>query len=303
MKDNLLHTDGHALFDSLIDYAALFPPAKRELPVAVRRYASHRDEDHASVLGRFLVPVSRFKTLLALLDRAPSPISEAEPWPISVIATRGSAVDLEVIEMLCAEAPGIGRLESVEIPPVDTRSIVDLDLRISRGVDLFFETPVDDALDARIESIARAGRCAKIRTGGTQPADFPSVDSVARFVDLCVRTKTPFKATAGLHHLVRSTRPLADSTDEVTMHGFLNLLFATGVARVHGAGIDEIRDALGETSPAEFRIEGDSITWRDRTLDGNSIRETRLLFLSFGSCSFAEPTTEIMEWRTARATA
>lgn len=76
---------------------------------------------------------------------------------------------------------------------------------------------------------------------------------------------------------------------------------------------DDLSNADGHAlldSPIDFaefyppvRIDGDSTAWRFRRLDMDRVRETRRSFHPSGSCSFAEPTTEMTEWRSARAAA
>ena len=100
----------------------------------------------------------------------------------------------------------------------------------------------------------------------------PSVSALAEFVQACRRLEVPFKATAGLHHPIRSG-------DE---HGFLNLLAAS----VFG---DE-EDALAEDDPSAFEVTPGAFRWRGREAAAYEIaRVRRELFVSFGSCSAQEP--------------
>ena len=52
-----------ALLSGLVDYAGLFPPAREDMRGALEKYASYRESDDRSALGRFIVPVSRLKEL------------------------------------------------------------------------------------------------------------------------------------------------------------------------------------------------------------------------------------------------
>ena len=47
------------LFENLIDYAGLFPPAELTMAEAARNYAAYRQSEHSWILGKFIVPVSR----------------------------------------------------------------------------------------------------------------------------------------------------------------------------------------------------------------------------------------------------
>ena len=52
-----------AAFESLIDYAGLFPPAALPMAGAVAEYAEALRGEHAWMLGRFIVPASRIAEL------------------------------------------------------------------------------------------------------------------------------------------------------------------------------------------------------------------------------------------------
>ena len=95
----------------------------------------------------------------------------------------------------------------------------------------------------------------------------PSVEDVAAFFAAARDLELPFKATAGLHHPVRSERE----------HGFLNFLTAADRAAA-GADEAELRHVLGATDPAEL---------------GTGSAAGRRLFVSIGSCSFAEPVEDL----------
>src|SRR6266545_4992867 len=101
------------------------------------------------------------------------------------------------------------------------------------------------------------------------------VEAPAGFVRACRSAGVPFKATAGLHHAVRSDG----------QHGFLNLL----AAAVFG---DE-EQALAEDDPGAFGL-GATFSWRDHETDPEQLEQVRrALFVSIGSCSFTEPVDEL----------
>src|SRR5215210_2747900 len=76
-----------ALLSGLVDYAGLFPPASQGMREALENYASYREGEDRSALGRFIVPVSRLKELETvgrdLLPRGPG----SEPWRLSVLVS------------------------------------------------------------------------------------------------------------------------------------------------------------------------------------------------------------------------
>lgn len=55
----MLARSAKALLTGLIDYAGLFPPAALPMEEAVRNYARYRKEEHAWMLGKFVVPEAR----------------------------------------------------------------------------------------------------------------------------------------------------------------------------------------------------------------------------------------------------
>jgi hypothetical protein len=163
------------------------------------------------------------------------------------------------------------------------------DLRLSVVADV--EPVLDDrveAVEGRDPALARLGRetyleglgldvvkavgaRAKVRCG----PEAPPVELLAELIRGCRSVGIAFKATAGLHHAVR--------TD--THHGFLNLL----AAAVFG---DEER-ALAEEDAGAF-LPGDTFRWRDREATADEVAEVRRsLFVSIGSCSFSEPVEEL----------
>ena len=152
------------------------------------------------------------------------------------------------------------------------------------ATEAFFETPIDADLQARLDAISAAGGAAKVRTGGTTPAAIPSPAALADFLFECAQRGLPFKATAGLHHAVRSCYPLTYERDSSTavMHGFLNALAAAAMAKA-GASRADLVEALVEPS-ATVLME----TARLHDPDA-----TRRFFRSFGSCSFREPADEL----------
>jgi hypothetical protein len=122
-----------------------------------------------------------------------------------------------------------------------------------------------------LDEVKAAGARAKVRCG-PEP---PPVDELAGFIRRCREEGIPFKATAGLHHAVRTDEQL----------GFLNVL----AAAVFG---DEER-ALRESDAGAFGL-GETFAWREREAGADEIERVRQdLFVSIGSCSFSEPVEEL----------
>jgi hypothetical protein len=147
---------------------------------------------------------------------------------------------------------------------------------------------------AQLDAVKAAGSFAKLRTGGVTPDAIPSIEHVAAYIAACAERGLPFKATAGLHHPLRSQHAL--SYEPVApagmMHGFLNVFLAAAFAW-HGER--PIAPILCETDPAAFRFD-DRAHWRGQSLSGAQITEARTNFAhSFGSCSFEEPIADLQE--------
>jgi hypothetical protein len=128
---------------------------------------------------------------------------------------------------------------------------------------------------ALLDAIANCGLRAKIRCGGEH---VPTIEEVAAFITGCHERRLPFKATAGLHHPVRSGNA----------HGFLNVFLAAALPQV-------AVQVLAEEDPRAFKFTDDAAWWRGREVTVAEIEEMRQLAVSFGSCSFDEPIADMKE--------
>jgi hypothetical protein len=154
----------------------------------------------------------------------------------------------------------------------------------------------------QLDEVRKAGSSLKVRTGGVTPEAIPSVESVASSITACADRGLAFKATAGLHHPLRSVHPLTYEADSATamMHGFINVFL--GASFVWRDAQDNqnkrredgrLRSILAETDPAAFRFD-ERAHWRDHSLSAEEITEARRAFAhSFGSCSFEEPILDL----------
>jgi hypothetical protein len=248
-----------ALFEGLIDHAALFPPASMSMPDAVEADRRARASEHAWMLGRFIVPASKLGEL------------PPEMPPLSVVLDGGEG-DLEAV----AATPHAVELVEAKIDPAwipDTQALVEEKLP---GVRAFWELSPGRGLPGAVAAVREAGAGAKIRCGGTT---LPSVAEVAAFIATCREAGVPFKATAGLHHPIRSG----------DRHGFLNLLAAAVLADGDGEAI------VGEEDPAAFTVDDDGLELHGRRAGAAEIeRARRELFVAYGSCSFDEPVEDLV---------
>ena len=117
---------------------------------------------------------------------------------------------------------------------------------------------------------------------------------MARFIGRCIAAQVPFKATAGLHHLVRGDFALtyADDAPRGTMFGYLNVFLAAGLLVRGGTEADALR-LLSDREPQAFAIERDVVRWRDVAFSLADLGRLRQVACAFGSCSFREPVSEL----------
>ena len=252
------HSARVALLGRLIDHAALFPPASLDMPEAVAADERARASEHAWMLDRFIVPASRLGEL------------PAEMPPLSVVLDGGEG-DLEAVATTPHEVGLVeARIDPAWIP--DTQALVREKLP---GVRAFWELSPGRGLTGAVAAVREAGAGAKLRCGGTT---LPSVEEVAAFVAACRDAGVPFKATAGLHHPIRSGE----------RHGFLNLL----AAAVFADG--DLEAILGEEDPAAFTLDEHGFGVHDRRADAETIAIARAeRFVAYGSCSFDEPVEDL----------
>ena len=149
----------------------------------------------------------------------------------------------------------------------------------------YCEVPLDRIVDG----------FAKVRTGGLVPDAIPPAAELADFLVAAARRRLAFKATAGLHHPIRSEHPLTYAADSprAMMHGFVNLFVAAAFAW-HGTDREALADILIETDPHAFEFRDDGMRWRGHNLATAQLQAARRDFAhSFGSCSFEEPAADL----------
>jgi hypothetical protein len=169
------------------------------------------------------------------------------------------------------------------------RQVETLEVKLPHRLSLptYCEAPIGQIADAYI----------KIRTGGLTPEAIPSTEDIADFLCEAAARRLPFKATAGLHHPLRSLRPLTYAPDcqQAMMHGFLNVFLAAAFAW-HRAKREVVLGILNETEAGAFQFGERAALWNGHKLSAQQIQEARRDFAhSFGSCSFEEPITDLRE--------
>jgi hypothetical protein len=287
------------LLRDLIDYAGLFPPASLAMATVVANYEAYLQSEWSWILGRFVLPISRLAEFQEKLAGLPASGTELAPWRLSVLLSNDPAADVALIRNFDAQMNGgaSGRragIESVEAKVANAEDISWLSQIIPAELTAYFEVPLSSSAEC-VAAIAACERRAKIRTGGETADKFPTSTSVVEFIRLCASAGVPFKATAGLHHPLRSVNRFTYQPDSASgiMHGFLNVFLAAAFLR---AGMDQKLAVLllEEQSPEAFRFEADEVIWLQHRLTRNEIADTRRDFaISFGSCSFTEPIDDL----------
>jgi hypothetical protein len=281
-----------ALLAHAIDYAGLYLPAKLTMLDAVREYQSQRSGAAAWALGRFVLGAGQLDAFIASRQRTVAPA-----WPLAILSTGELARDVILMANATASHNDLLTLEAIEARADSAAAIAELAPLLALAREVYVEIPVTSALDNLVAAIRSLGARAKIRTGGVTPEAIPSAQLVARFLRACADAGVAYKATAGLHHLVRGEYPLTyeAGSARATMFGFLNVFFAAGLAH-RGTPADVLVRVLEERSASSFEMSeaGDDLCWQGLCLTTGDLREARAQGLaSFGSCSFREPIAEL----------
>jgi hypothetical protein len=289
-----------ALLSQLIDYAGLFPPASLEMEPAVRNYQQYLAGPSSWMLGNFIVPAARLAEFSQIFQAVCCEELE-NPWMLSVVcAGDNMPVDLKTIRDF---PQGAAFLSTLEIKATDLRTTRSVLEALPRGPARYVEVAPDPTqMQKLLPLLASSSARAKLRTGGLAAAAIPPPEAVARFLSECAQQRIPFKATAGLHHPVRSVHALTYQmgSTESMMHGFLNVFLAASLA-YYGSTEEALLPTLNEEDPKAFRLEDDDdvIAWHDHRMTSDQIDRARKEFaISFGSCSFIEPIDDLkaMEW-------
>jgi len=306
------------LLTEIIDYAGLFPPAGLAMDKAVGNFAEYKRWPESWMLGRLVVPAAKLGEIPAALAASSN---SSKLWQISALvpghepdpAAQSQAV--QSIVKFNAESHGPGVVDAIECKADSVESLGKSLDAMPMGIRVFWELPLNDQLEPLIKVLASLKKgangspsasgpgqhCAKIRTGGIQPEMIPSMDQVARFIHLCATHRVAFKATAGLHHPVRSEQALTYTPDSprAVLHGFLNVFLAATAAWGRKAGIADIEAILLAGHQESFVLKSSELGVGEFEFTGEELARSRREFaVSFGSCSFAEPVDDLqnMDW-------
>ena len=291
------------LLEGLIDYAGLFPPAALDMPAAAREYAEYRESEYRWALGKFVIPVARLDEFEKAAEGVlPDGGGEGnEFWRLSALGGGDLSSDLNRIAdfkrkyATSDSSAGVAIIDAIEIKVTRPADIENAMRLMPAKLTPYFEIPITNDPTELIKGIAEVEARAKVRTGGVTDDAFPSSFNLARFIKICAEEDVPFKATAGLHHPVRSVNKLTYAPDSasVMMHGFLNVFLAAAFAQ-NGMDVNRLVELLEEKSPEAFQFDSGGVKWRDEMVVRGQLRNSRnLLAIAFGSCSFEEPIEDL----------
>ncbi|MBV8364028.1 MAG: hypothetical protein JO193_05630 [Candidatus Eremiobacteraeota bacterium] len=296
-----------ALFERLIDYAGLFPPAQLSMQQAAEEYAAVRSGGHAWICGRFIVPVSRITELTnsigagdafalsAIIDAG----NDARDWLAKVQERLATLTTLRIgsafvsVEAIEAAVPAPIAARETFDPAIGQFAMASHNANL-RDVPTYMELPrtsrFEELLPSAMFALSRSKLGAKLRCGGVEQSAFPSSSEIVAVLLAAREYGVPFKATAGLHHPIRRL----DHASGLMMHGFLNLLAASAAAR-QGADARQLHAILEERNEHAFQVDDLAFSWPYGSATAAEISAMRHAgFRSYGSCSFSEPVDDLI---------
>jgi hypothetical protein len=280
------------LLAEIVDYAGLFPPAALNMQEAVRNYAIYVRDKNSWALGRFIVPVARLGEFEIEAQRF---FDDSRLWKLSVLAGPNLESDASAINSWNMQYGGSMLIDTIETKAVTVEEIYRSAAFIPRDCSLFVEIPVSSDPTELIKAIGATHANAKVRTGGVTANAFPASAELAQFIHICIAENVPFKATAGLHHPIRSLYSLTYDHDsqKAKMYGYLNVFLAAAFSK-NGMSLEESVMLLEEESSDAFQFDDEGVSWRSHRLDVNALKKMREnVAMSFGSCSFREPIEDL----------
>ena len=277
------------LLAGLFDYAGLYPPASLSLRSAANNYLDYAYGRHAASLGRFIINADRLEELRSIAG------DRLKNFKLSVITP-----DTETLAAISRELSNGMPIEAIEMKYSDPKRTQQIADAIPQSVTAYIEISLDANGISALDPISRAGMRAKIRMGGVTAEAFPPPPTVIQMLSALAKLRLPFKATAGLHHPLRSAQPLTYNPHSATstMHGFANLCCAAAIL-YFGDNEQDAEAALIDEDQASWRVDKDSLHWRHLTWTTDQLATLRRdFFISIGSCSFEEPIhdLEALRW-------
>jgi hypothetical protein len=266
-----------ALFASLVDDAAVFPPGNAPLPEAVRLHGLHRASGYAACVGPLLVPASAAGDLVSLVGE--------QQLRVGVIGRPGTrASDVAGAVEVLRSSPGV-EVVGVELGWTPDWRDTDFD-----NLPLSLEVPRGEEQAAAIADIAAdvsdsVALQAKFRTGATETWAWPDELELATFIRSTIDHDLGFKLTGGLHHAVRGTHTVDGTDASEEQHGLLNII-ATVRWALNGEDVDELVPLLAERDPAVLVPQITRMSAADAAI-------VRAFFTAYGCCEVTDPIGEL----------
>lgn len=273
------------LFRHLCDDAAIFPPGSAPLPQAVAAHDRHLGAPYGDLVGPLVVSAAVLPEIAGLVAGRSRPLALVVTCPdvAAIAGVAATVADLAGVQCVGLEVPLSGADPTVglgELTPYPARGIA-VSVEIPRFVDLAPEVRARRR-ESLLDELAGSGLAAKFRTGGVVAEAHPADAELAHAIVAATSRGLRFKATAGLHHLVRAVDP-ASGFDQ---HGFGNLLLATDLG-LRGGSVREVADVLAVRDQV-------TIAARLGALDDATATRVRERFVSFGTCSITDPLADLV---------
>jgi hypothetical protein len=279
-----------SLLEGALDYIGCAAAEQVELSHAIRNYLSYRKEEHAWILGKFLLSASQLQEF----ENAAGSLLPGENAPaIHLSVTIGDDLMGELRRI--AEfnngffAAGNNTIvDSIEFPAASGPAILKIHDLLPSHLQAYFEIPLTGHTEELIEAVALTGGRAKLQIGEINPGDQSHAANILHFFDSCYRLNVPFTIRTGFCFQAHVPDVPSDGskTPHHTRYSFLGLFLAAGFIS-SGMSIAEVFDVLGEGQNRACSFDEQGISWRGFRLDLDQIKSVREnLFVSFGIHSF-----------------
>ena len=268
------------------DDAAIFPPGNLPLARAIPEHLAHAAADHGALVGPLVLSAQAVADLgphVAGLAPGSLPVSLTVPGPAALGRALARAARTPAVRLVSVEVPVPAEVGAAEVVPLIEAALSRWWPGEAGRPTAYVEIPRDERRSELLAVLAGSKHRAKFRTGGVSADLYPGEAELAGAIAAAVAHGVPFKATAGLHHAIRNTDPRTG----FEQHGFLNLLLATDAALL-GRPADALATILADRDAA-------GIARAVADLPVDRARAARAAFVSFGTCSIAEPLAELTE--------
>ena len=248
------------LFDRFFDDAAIFPPGNAAMDDAVRAHVAALASPLARHVGPFVCSASRLTALgdaLAAADVDALDLALVTPAGGSAAAAITAAHDDPRLRLRAVEVAGTQPGDPLPAVPAGTPAASS------------------SARPSRRSTCRRTSR-SSCAPAARPPDAFPDDAQLASALADALEQDLRFKLTAGLHNAVRHTDPATGFEHQ----GFLNVVLAVHAA-LSELG-DDLAGILGERDAS-------AVAAAVADLDEAARGLVRSRFLSFGTCSIAEP--------------